>query len=126
MNFIIYLIVGGIAGWLASILMRTDGQQGILLNIVVGIIGGFIGGWLLPMLGLGLGDPLVIEQLLDERVVLGDLAEGALAQQVGPGVADVGHRQLVPRAQHGDRRGPHSGQTTVLAHRGAQLGIGFA
>ena len=55
MNFIIYLIAGGIAGWLASILMRTDGQQGILLNIVVGIIGGFIGGWLLPMLGLGLG-----------------------------------------------------------------------
>ncbi len=55
MNFLIYLIVGGIAGWLASILMRTNGQQGILLNIVVGIIGGFIGGWLLPMLGLNLG-----------------------------------------------------------------------
>ena len=55
MNFLIYLIVGGIAGWLASILMRTDGQQGILLNIVVGIIGGVIGGWLLPTLGLGLG-----------------------------------------------------------------------
>ncbi|WP_202841465.1 GlsB/YeaQ/YmgE family stress response membrane protein [Luteimonas saliphila] len=55
MNFIIYLIVGGIAGWLASILMRTDGQQGIILNVVVGIIGGFIGGWLLPMVGFGLG-----------------------------------------------------------------------
>lgn len=55
MNFIIYLIVGGIAGWLASMIMRTDGQQGILLNIVVGIIGGFLGGWLLPMLGLSLG-----------------------------------------------------------------------
>jgi uncharacterized membrane protein YeaQ/YmgE (transglycosylase-associated protein family) len=55
MNFIIYLIVGGIAGWLASMIMRTDGQQGILLNIVVGIIGGFLGGWFLPMLGLSLG-----------------------------------------------------------------------
>ncbi|WP_101926275.1 MULTISPECIES: GlsB/YeaQ/YmgE family stress response membrane protein [Luteimonas] len=55
MNFIIYIIVGGIAGWLASILMRTNGQQGILLNIVVGIIGGFIGGWLLPMVGLSIG-----------------------------------------------------------------------
>ena len=55
MNFIIYLIVGGIAGWLASMIMRTDGQQGILLNIVVGIIGGVIGGWLLPTLGLGGG-----------------------------------------------------------------------
>lgn len=52
---LIYLLVGGIAGWLASILMRTDGQQGILLNVVVGIIGGFIGGWLLPLLGLHLG-----------------------------------------------------------------------
>ncbi len=55
MNFLIYLIVGGIAGWLASILMRTNGQQGILLNIVVGIVGGVIGGWLLPTLGLNLG-----------------------------------------------------------------------
>jgi uncharacterized membrane protein YeaQ/YmgE (transglycosylase-associated protein family) len=55
MNFIIYLIVGGIAGWLASIIMRTDGQQGLLLNIIVGIIGGFLGGWLLPAIGLGLG-----------------------------------------------------------------------
>lgn len=55
MNFLIYIIVGGIAGWLASILMRTNAQQGILLNIIVGIIGGFIGGWLLPMLGVSLG-----------------------------------------------------------------------
>jgi uncharacterized membrane protein YeaQ/YmgE (transglycosylase-associated protein family) len=54
-GIIIYLIVGGIAGWLASLIMRTDGQQGIFLNIVVGIIGALIGGWLLPMLGLGLG-----------------------------------------------------------------------
>lgn len=52
MNFLIMLIVGGIAGWLASMLMRTDGQQGIILNVVVGIIGGFLGGYLLPMVGL--------------------------------------------------------------------------
>lgn len=43
-NFIIWLIVGGIIGWLASIIMRTDAQQGIFLNIVVGIVGAFIGG----------------------------------------------------------------------------------
>src|SRR3546814_10309263 len=55
MNFIIMLIVGGIAGWLASMLMRTNGQQGIILTIVVGIIGGFLGGWLLPMVGLSFG-----------------------------------------------------------------------
>ncbi len=52
MNFIIMLIVGGIAGWLASMVMRTDGQQGIILNVVVGIIGGLLGGFLLPMVGL--------------------------------------------------------------------------
>ena len=55
MNFRIYLIVGGIAGWLASLVMKRDGSQGIILNVVVGIIGGFLGGWLLPTLGLCLG-----------------------------------------------------------------------
>ncbi len=47
MGLIITLIVGGILGWLASILMRTDAQQGILLNIVVGIVGALLGGFLL-------------------------------------------------------------------------------
>lgn len=43
-GIIIWLVVGGIVGWLASLIMRTDAQQGILLNIVVGIVGAFIGG----------------------------------------------------------------------------------
>jgi uncharacterized membrane protein YeaQ/YmgE (transglycosylase-associated protein family) len=52
MNIIIWLIVGGIVGWLASLVMKTDAQQGIILNVVVGIIGAFIGGWLIgPLLG---------------------------------------------------------------------------
>lgn len=55
MNFIIYLIVGGIAGWLASLVMKRDGSQGIILNVVVGIIGGLLGGWLLPVLGVSIG-----------------------------------------------------------------------
>lgn len=42
MGIIMWLIVGGVIGWLASIIMRTDGQQGIFLNIVVGIVGAFI------------------------------------------------------------------------------------
>ena len=54
MNFIIWLIVGGIIGWLASMIMRTDGQQGIILNVIVGIVGSFLGGWLIaPLLGTG-------------------------------------------------------------------------
>lgn len=52
MSIIIWLIVGGVVGWLASIIMRTDGQQGILLNVVVGVIGALLGGWLLaPLFG---------------------------------------------------------------------------
>lgn len=54
MSIIIWLIVGGIVGWLASIIMKTDGQQGILLNVVVGVIGALLGGWLLaPLFGTG-------------------------------------------------------------------------
>jgi len=54
MNLIIWLIVGGVIGWLASLLMRTDGQQGIFLNVIVGIVGALVGGWLLsPLVGAG-------------------------------------------------------------------------
>ena len=54
MNLIIWLVVGGLVGWIASLIMRTDAQQGLVLNIVVGVIGALLGGWLLaPMLGTG-------------------------------------------------------------------------
>ena len=54
MNFLIWLIIGGIVGWLASLIMRTDAQQGILLNVVVGIVGALVGGWVVsPMVGVG-------------------------------------------------------------------------
>ncbi|MEY4651548.1 MAG: hypothetical protein RI884_129 [Pseudomonadota bacterium] len=54
MNFLIWLIVGGVVGWLASLVMRTDAQQGILLNVIVGIVGAFIAGWVVsPMVGVG-------------------------------------------------------------------------
>jgi uncharacterized membrane protein YeaQ/YmgE (transglycosylase-associated protein family) len=46
-NFIIWIVVGGVIGWLASLVMKTDKQQGIFLNIVVGIVGAFLGGLLL-------------------------------------------------------------------------------
>lgn len=56
MGIIIWLIVGGIIGWLASLIMKTDAQQGMILNVIVGIIGAFLGGWLGGMLGIGGGD----------------------------------------------------------------------
>ena len=53
-NLIIWLFVGGIVGWLASLVMHTDDQQGIVLNILVGIVGAMVGGWFLsPFLGAG-------------------------------------------------------------------------
>lgn len=54
MNLLAWLFVGGVIGWLASLVMRTDAHQGIVLNVVVGIVGALLGGWLLsPLLGAG-------------------------------------------------------------------------
>ena len=54
MNFIIWLVVGGLIGWVASMIMKTDAQQGVILNVVVGIIGSMLGGWFVaPLLGTG-------------------------------------------------------------------------
>jgi uncharacterized membrane protein YeaQ/YmgE (transglycosylase-associated protein family) len=53
-NLVVWLIVGGVIGWIASIVMKTDAQQGIVLNVVVGIVGAMLGGWFLaPMFGTG-------------------------------------------------------------------------
>jgi uncharacterized membrane protein YeaQ/YmgE (transglycosylase-associated protein family) len=54
MNLIIWLVVGGLVGWVASLIMKTDAQQGVILNVVVGIVGAVLGGWLLsPLVGAG-------------------------------------------------------------------------
>ncbi|MDN3922502.1 GlsB/YeaQ/YmgE family stress response membrane protein [Roseateles violae] len=53
MNTVIWLIVGGLIGWVASMIMKTDAQQGIILNVIVGIVGAMLGGWLLaPLFGV--------------------------------------------------------------------------
>ena len=54
MNFIIWLVVGGLIGWVASMIMKTDAQQGVILNVVVGIVGSMLGGWFIASL-LGSG-----------------------------------------------------------------------
>ena len=52
-NFLVWIILGGVLGWLASIIMHTDAQQGTLMNIVVGIVGAFLAGMFLsPLFGL--------------------------------------------------------------------------
>ncbi|MEO7240408.1 MAG: GlsB/YeaQ/YmgE family stress response membrane protein [Sphingomicrobium sp.] len=64
MGFIVWLIVGGIVGWLASLVMRTDAQQGIILNIVVGIIGAVIAGLILGGGNINNSNPLDLTNIL--------------------------------------------------------------
>ena len=61
-GIIIWLIVGGVVGWLASLIMRTDAQQGILLNIVVGIVGAFLAGLIVG--GGSINNEVTIESFL--------------------------------------------------------------
>lgn len=51
MDIIIWIIVGALAGWIASMIMKTDESMGALANIIVGIIGAFLGGWLVSLFG---------------------------------------------------------------------------
>ena len=76
-NIITWLVIGGVIGWLASIIMKTDAQQGIILNIVVGIVGAVLGGWFLaPMFGTGtinqdnLSIPSLVVSLLGAIILL--------------------------------------------------------
>ena len=55
MNLIVQLIVGGVIGWLASMVMKTNAQMGVIANIIVGIVGAGLGGWLAGQLGMGGG-----------------------------------------------------------------------
>ncbi|QNM81947.1 GlsB/YeaQ/YmgE family stress response membrane protein [Sphingomonas sabuli] len=64
MGFIVWLIVGGIVGWLASLIMRTDAQQGIILNIVVGIVGAVIAGLIFGGGNINDSNPLDLTNIL--------------------------------------------------------------
>ncbi|MFZ1801738.1 MAG: GlsB/YeaQ/YmgE family stress response membrane protein [Candidatus Saccharimonas aalborgensis] len=65
LSIIVWIIVGAVAGWVASMIMKTDAQMGALANIVVGILGAFIGGWVLGFFGVNVADgQLHIESVL--------------------------------------------------------------
>lgn len=77
-NFIVWIILGGLLGWLASLVMRTDAQQGPLLNIIVGIIGAFLAGLVLsPLFGIStinqnnFSIPSLLVSLLGAVILLG-------------------------------------------------------
>ena len=82
MNLIIWLIAGGVVGWLASLLMRTDGEQGVLLNVLVGIVGAAIGGWVIsPLVG--------IPSINDGSLALGALVVSLLGSVVLLAIVDL-------------------------------------
>lgn len=75
MDFIIWIIVGALAGWIASKIMKTDAQMGALANIIVGIIGALLGGWMLGLLGISVADgefnlPSILSAILGAVVLL--------------------------------------------------------
>jgi len=51
MGIILWIVFGALVGWIASLIMNTDGQQGIILNIIVGVVGAVVGGWVMSILG---------------------------------------------------------------------------
>ena len=51
MDILLWIVFGAAVGWVASLLMRTDGQQGIVFNVIVGIVGAVIGGWIMNAVG---------------------------------------------------------------------------
>ncbi len=59
MHWIVTLVIGGIIGWLASIVMKTNAQMGLIANVLVGVVGSIIGFWLAGVLGVGAGSTLV-------------------------------------------------------------------
>ncbi len=53
MSFIVWILLGGIAGWLASLIMKSNEQQGLIMDVIVGIVGALIGGTIMDLLGYG-------------------------------------------------------------------------
>ena len=75
MNLLIWVVVGGLAGWVASMIMKTDAQMGMLANIVVGIIGALLGGWLVGLFGVEVAEgefsiPSILTAILGACVLI--------------------------------------------------------
>jgi uncharacterized membrane protein YeaQ/YmgE (transglycosylase-associated protein family) len=68
MGIIILLVVGGLIGWVASMIMRTDAQQGVFLNIVVGIVGALLAGFIVtPLIG---GAPITSGEISIQSILV--------------------------------------------------------
>lgn len=70
MGWIVFLVIGGVIGWLASMVMKTNAQMGWIANIVVGIAGSALGAWLAPQLGIAAGGGMVYVVAVGGAVLL--------------------------------------------------------
>lgn len=75
MDIIVWIIVGALAGWVASMIMKTDASMGALANIVVGIIGAFLGGWVVSLFGYNVAEgqiniPSILTAILGSVILL--------------------------------------------------------
>lgn len=81
MGFLSWILVGALAGWIASMIMKTDEKMGALANIIVGIIGALIGGWVVGLFGINVMDgALRIESIL--TAILGSVILLAIVKAV--------------------------------------------
>lgn len=76
MDIIVWIIVGALAGWIASMIMKTNAQMGAFANIVAGIVGAFVGGWVLGLFGVSvpagqLNIPSILTAILGAVIVIG-------------------------------------------------------
>lgn len=75
LSLIVWIIVGALAGWIASMIMKTDAEMGALANIIVGIVGALLGGWLVGLFGLEVAEgelsiPSILTAILGAVVLL--------------------------------------------------------
>ena len=76
MNIIVWIIVGAFAGWVASMIMKTDAQMGAFANIVAGILGAFVGGWVVGLFGISVPEgelniPSILTAILGAVIIIG-------------------------------------------------------
>lgn len=76
MDIIVWIIIGALAGWIASLIMNTDQQMGAVANIIAGIVGAFVGGWVIGLFNLStpegpLNIPSILTAILGAVIVIG-------------------------------------------------------
>lgn len=90
LSIISWIIVGVIAGWVASLIMRTDASMGMLANVAVGVVGAFIGGWLVGLFGISISEGVLsVSSIL--TAILGAVVLLAIIRALSGGMSHRHH-----------------------------------